>query len=415
MIGSKIHFQRGQVWYVDDNYIPQGSIQGKSRPYLVVSNDACNRFSPVIHMAPITSQHKKANQPTHVSFFNPRSKQDNWILLEQAMPKSVPDIVDVSTYWFTLSKETMDEVNKALAIQFALKSFGIDISDFETMLDMIVEQKIAQISDATQSLLDARMSKYVDALVNRVADAGKIPEPEDYTPGPEVLQKMQEAPKGTLEEDRKIEVVPPIVIPQPEVKSEIKPEVKPQPAKQERPKSAIDRFNAKWSQGNTAKAPEAKPEVKPEVKEEKPNVNQITRPEITRTKSGRVKWNDELKKQFIIDCNSYGPKKVCSIWGLEQRSLYAYRYKFVKELVQKGIISELDAKIASPRERATQKVKKEATAETPKVEKVITQAPVTQADILKDYDSMPLSKFMNKYGIATKAQAVEVAARLRLG
>lgn len=408
LMGSKVHFQRGQVWYVDDDYKPQGSIQGKSRPYLVVSNDACNRFSPVIHMAPITTKHKKASQPTHVPFTNPRSKQENWILVEQTMPKSIPDIVNVSDYWFTLSSETMEEINKALAIQFALKSYGIDISDFEVMLDMIVEQKIAQIQDATQSLLDARMNKYVDALMNRVADAGKIPDPAVYVPGPEVLQKMQDT-SAFKPQEPKIEVVSPIVskpsviVPEPEVKPT------PKPVKQERPKSAIDRFNAKW--GSSAKSGEVKPEVKPEVKAEQVNVNQITRPEITRSKTGRIKWSDELKRQFITDCVSYGPKKVASIWELEQRSLYAYKHKFVKELSQKGIITDSEAKIAMPRERSARKIKKEVPPtknEAPKVK-------VSSEELLKDYDSMPLSTFMRKYGIATKAQAVEVAAKLRLG
>lgn len=384
-MSSSVMFQRGQVWYVDDNYEPIGSIQGKSRPYLVVSNDACNRYSPVIHMAPITSQHKKTSQPTHIQFFNPRKKQNNWILVEQTMPKSVPDIKDVSDYQYTLSSEVMQEVDKALAIQFALKSFGIDISDFETMLDMIVEQKIAKIQDATQSLLDARMSKYVNALMDRVTDAGKIPEPKEYVPGPEVLNQIQTAPTIVVPEIKKPEELT-VVVPEPKVVPVVK--------KPERPSSAIDRFNARW---NKSENTEPKKDTTSET------VVKITRPEIIRSDSGRVKWNIELKKQFLEDMASYGPKKVSEIWKLDNRSLYAYRSKFTKELIESGVITESHVNALVPK-KEKRGPKKFGTIEVS-----------SSSDMLRDYDEMPLSKFMEKYNISTKAQAVEIAAKLRIG
>lgn len=409
-MGSNIHFQRGQVWYVDDNYIAQGSIQGKSRPYLVVSNDACNRFSPVIHMAPLTTQSKKESQPTHVKIFNPRTQKDNWVLCEQAMPKSVPHIKDVSDYWFTLSKETMDEVNKALAIQFALKSFGVDVSDFETMLDMIVEQKIAQIQDATQSLLDARMSRYVDGLMNRVANAGKLPDPSVYVPGPEVLEKIQSVPPivvPTVEPTPDGSVVHFDEPPKTETRSDSARSLPPQ--KKERPASAIDRFNAKWgmNKGKDEAPEESKPVPKAEPTPE-PEVKHVTRPEIIRGKGGRIKWSDELRKQFLEDMASYGPKKVMEIWGLGQTSMYAYQTKFKNKLMDTGTLSENHAESLAPNRGRPRSNKKVAPVE-PQV------SFEESSEILHDYDNMPLSKFMKKYNIDTRAHAVEFAAKLRVG
>ena len=373
------HFRRGQVWYVDDNYVPIGSIQGKSRPYLVVSNDACNRFSPVIHMAPITSQMKKLSQPTHVQFFNPRRKQNNWILLEQAMPKSVPDIADISDYQYTLSADVMQEVDKALAIQFALKSFGVDISDFETMLDMIVEQKIAQIQDATQSLLDARMAKYVEGLLNRVTDAAKLPDPQVYVPDPVVLQTMQYAPEEALpEQDQSVATsVPTISVPTTGV------EISPAP-KTKHHQSQVDKFNAKW--GTKSSTP----------KQDDPKTTQVQRVEITRTKSGRIRWTTELKQQFLTDIASYGPKKVEEIWDLTTAVLQQYRYKFQKELG------------TTPTSAAT------STRSTRK-SKGSREFNASKSQMLQDYDEMPISKFMEKYEIATRSEAVEIAAKLRIG
>lgn len=371
-------FRRGQVWYVDDNYVPIGSIQGKSRPYLVVSNDACNRFSPVIHMAPITSQMKKLSQPTHVQFFNPRRKQNNWILLEQAMPKSVPDIADISDYQYTLSADVMKEVDKALAIQFALKSFGVDISDFETMLDMIIEQKIAQIQDATQSLLDARMAKYVNALLDRVSNASKIPEPSAYTPDPIILQQMQYAPEEALPtQDKDLAAAPTeIIVPTPvAVDMPFPPEVKQH-------LSQVDKFNAKWGT-HSASAPK-----------QVPNTTSVQRVEITRTKTGRIKWTPDLKRQFITDVESYGPKKVAEIWDLTSAVIQQYRYKFQKELGD-------TQKPTSTRSTRKSKGSREFNA--------------SKSQMLQDYDEMPISKFMEKYEIATRSEAVEIAAKLRIG
>lgn len=97
-------FKRGQVWYINDNRKNIGSIQGKSRPYLVVSNDKCNANSPVIHMAPLTTQ-DKTSMPTHVQIYDPYRRINQVILCEQVMPKSVPDITPIAEYRYALTEE----------------------------------------------------------------------------------------------------------------------------------------------------------------------------------------------------------------------------------------------------------------------------------------------------------------------
>lgn len=391
---NSIRFRRGSVWFVNDNYESVGSIQGKSRPYVVVSNDACNRFSPVIHMAPLTTKQKKSSIPVHVCFINPRSGEENWVLVEQTMPKSVPDIANISNYLFEMSDETMDEIDKALAIQFALKSFGVDISDFETMLDMIVEQKIAQIQDATQSLLDARMSRYVDGLLNRVANAGKLPEPGEYIPNQVILQQMQYAPAEAFpKQDKDVDT------PIPEVNL-VNADSTRDTSKPSRSKSAIDRFNSKWDKSNKSTSVK---EPDTEIKST-PEVIQVQRVEIVRTQHGMIRWSDALKRQFLDDVSCYGPNKVSQIWDLPVRTILAYKSRFAREF--RGTVST--------------KVKK-----TSNVKKVRTPANESKYDdydytnfektMLDDYDSMPLSKFMLKYNIDSKAKAVEMIARLKVG
>lgn len=41
------------------------SIQSGCRPYLIISNDIGNKFSPTLLAIPLTSQLKNTNQPTH--------------------------------------------------------------------------------------------------------------------------------------------------------------------------------------------------------------------------------------------------------------------------------------------------------------------------------------------------------------
>lgn len=157
-------FKRGQVWYVNDDAKSVGSIQAKSRPYLVVSNDSCNQYSPVIHMAPITSQDKK-DLPTHVTVIDPYRKDTQTILLEQVMPKSIPDIISKSTYKYTLSEEKMKEVDKALTVQFGIKNDFVSLDDFEVALDMLVQAKLSDIKQEVNKYTDSKASSYVDKVL----------------------------------------------------------------------------------------------------------------------------------------------------------------------------------------------------------------------------------------------------------
>ena len=57
-----------------------GSEQGGGRPAVVVSNDMCNRYSPVITVVFLTTREKK-DLPTHVQIKS--SRYDSTALCEQ--------------------------------------------------------------------------------------------------------------------------------------------------------------------------------------------------------------------------------------------------------------------------------------------------------------------------------------------
>ena len=108
--------KRGMVfWYKPQKCNYKTSVQQGIRPWLVVSNNICNSTSTICNIVPITSGWK-VELPTHV--FTKLNGRNNIILCEQMITVDQSQLQD---YVCTVKKRTMDEVNKALAIQFSLQ------------------------------------------------------------------------------------------------------------------------------------------------------------------------------------------------------------------------------------------------------------------------------------------------------
>ena len=89
---------------------------------MVVSNDIGNFFSELLLIAPITSQIKKMDQPTHVLLQNVRGlSTDSVVCLEQI--KGI-DKLRILKYLGKISKEQMAAVDEA-----ALESLGIELPE----------------------------------------------------------------------------------------------------------------------------------------------------------------------------------------------------------------------------------------------------------------------------------------------
>ena len=58
------HFRRGDIYLANLNPY-KGSEQGGTRPVLVLQNNDGNFYCPTLIVAPMTTQLKKLNQPTH--------------------------------------------------------------------------------------------------------------------------------------------------------------------------------------------------------------------------------------------------------------------------------------------------------------------------------------------------------------
>ena len=114
-------YRRGDIYLANLNP-RKGSEQGGIRPVLVLSNDIGNFFSSLIIIAPITTQLKKIDQPTHVLLDNVRGLSTrSMICLEQI---HAIDKLRILKYLGRIDKEQMSAIEKA-----TLNSLGMTIPE----------------------------------------------------------------------------------------------------------------------------------------------------------------------------------------------------------------------------------------------------------------------------------------------
>ena len=90
-----------------------GSVEGKERPCIIVSNDKANRFSPVVSVIPITSA-KKKYLPVHIALdYLPKASV---CLVEQL----TVDKQNIIKYLGQVTNETLEKIKTAIKIQFAI-------------------------------------------------------------------------------------------------------------------------------------------------------------------------------------------------------------------------------------------------------------------------------------------------------
>lgn len=91
-------------------------VQRFRRPYLVVSNDFCNKSSPNVTVVPLTTSTGKRCLPTHVLV----SMYGKPNVIECEQPMTIGKELLEGKVHYRMSKEKMEEVNAAMAIHFQL-------------------------------------------------------------------------------------------------------------------------------------------------------------------------------------------------------------------------------------------------------------------------------------------------------
>lgn len=109
-------FKRGQIWWYEYNGTQyDGSVMGKTRPVIIVSNDAANAFSNCLIGIPCTTQEKK-DMPTHLT--TSIHGTHSTILAENIISINISRLTD---YIGMVDEELMHEIDNILAIAVGLK------------------------------------------------------------------------------------------------------------------------------------------------------------------------------------------------------------------------------------------------------------------------------------------------------
>lgn len=107
---------RGDIFYIEPYNQTEGSEQRAGRPAIVVSNDMCNNYSPVVEVVYLTTQPKN-DLPTHVVIRS--STRESTALCEQVTSVSKDRIGDRIA---SLTDDELLRVNIALMVSLALEA-----------------------------------------------------------------------------------------------------------------------------------------------------------------------------------------------------------------------------------------------------------------------------------------------------
>lgn len=191
---------RGQVWFLVDNDVPvvhtAGSVQGKNRPWLVVSNNKCNQASPIYTVVPLTTSNK-IDLPTHVEFTVGDKNQT--IMCEQIRTVSQQAFFNSgSHYMWNMSEKCMALVDEALAVQLGLSLVFPNADRYWESLEKLIRVRVKQaIADSkvdaidvskVATLLDVKVESLVNEAMNPTPVEEKAEEPaQKATDDPEVM------------------------------------------------------------------------------------------------------------------------------------------------------------------------------------------------------------------------------------
>ena len=114
--------KRGDIFYVN-----LGDTQGKSsvqtgiRPALIISNDKCNEFSPILLVAPFTSKIKRTDLLIHIELTKDKENGlefNSVVLLEQIR---AVDRTKILSKIGSICDSDLENVNKGLETSLGLK------------------------------------------------------------------------------------------------------------------------------------------------------------------------------------------------------------------------------------------------------------------------------------------------------
>lgn len=137
-------YQRGQIWWFENSYSFDGSVQGKSRPAIIISNNKANENSKNLIIIPCTTQIKRLDMQTHIRF--KLNDLDNIALCENLMSANIQKLTE---YIGTCDEELLKRLEKGVRIALGLET---TVLSFEGIVFHNTEiQKDTPINDITEN------------------------------------------------------------------------------------------------------------------------------------------------------------------------------------------------------------------------------------------------------------------------
>lgn len=169
--------KRGDVWYISLNRetgdsVAGSSVQQKSRPYLIVSEDIHNRTSTTLNAVPITTR-PKDDYPMHVYFHvdGEGGGRNQVVLCEQITTLSQSLLEKTySHFMYHMTDDFMNKVDAALAKQLGLSLKIPEWADLESLIDRLAEKKLEEIRRKNDEEVGARVQKITEALKEKFLD-----------------------------------------------------------------------------------------------------------------------------------------------------------------------------------------------------------------------------------------------------
>lgn len=254
------------------------SIQHGNRPWLVVSNNKGNNSARTCNVVPITTEQSKTEIPVHVRFEFEGVPQ--LILVEQ--PRTV-DIAALGEYMCTVSDEVMEQVEKAQAIQFAIRPSV-------TYLDMTLDKVVDYLKNMVSYILQEKQVLIERQEKLTINGGGAVP--------------MSSIEDAALQLGEVIEDL--VGVSKPEKPAEVS---KPQPAHG----SQIEKFNQRLAKSQQIKQQE-QPKTQPTAVVE----------ENTTQKRKRNSWTEESRRAYLADCDKMTPQEI----------MVKYNFKSVQSVFQ---------------------------------------------------------------------------------
>lgn len=116
-----------EVWFAELGDHSGTSVQGGTRPVLVISNDVANRNSPVITVIPLSSKLKKLELPVHIvlteddcEMLRDEHLEDSVLLVEQIT--TIDKVVLFNRLCQVTSDQKKNEIEAAVTKQFAMRA-----------------------------------------------------------------------------------------------------------------------------------------------------------------------------------------------------------------------------------------------------------------------------------------------------